>query len=77
MLVLVFVSDDGMPNGTGPIVFVRAEAGASLPANPRSLPWRYFATVTAGDAMILAEGEAATRALSEKGFYIANRLVHS
>jgi hypothetical protein len=75
MQLLVFVTDDGTPMGTGPLLFVENNPPTSLPPNPRSLEWRYFATIAKEDTMFLSERTAGLPALAKDGFYIANRLV--
>lgn len=75
MQVLVFVTDNGTADGTGPVLFLKDDPLSVLPANPRSLEWRYFATIGAQDQMIAVEGERALNRLNEDGFYISNRLV--
>lgn len=52
MNLLVFISDDGSPEGTGPIVIVPERKDAVLPRNPRSFEWRYFATITEQDSIL-------------------------
>ena len=78
MNLMVFVSDDGSPEGTGPIVIVPARTDAALPRNPRSFEWRYFATVTEGDS-ILNESQHAEclRSIADEGHYIASRLIYA
>ena len=75
MQLMVFVTDDGTSEGSGPILFVPDHPRASLPANPRSLEWRYLATIDDDDALFTAEGVGGISALAEDGFYIANRLI--
>ena len=75
MQLIVFVTDDGTPDGTGPLLFVENHPLSFLPANPRSLEWRYFATIAKDDTMFMAERAAGLPALAKDGFYIANRLV--
>lgn len=75
MQLLVFVTDDGTAEGTGPLLFVENNPLSALPPNPRSLSWRYFATIAQDDTMFMSEGRAALPALARDGFYIANRLV--
>lgn len=75
MQILVFVSDDGTPAGSGPILFLKSRPDASLPPHPRSLEWRYFATIADGDALLGDEREHILAALSDDGFYIAQRLI--
>ena len=75
MQLLVFVTDNGTPDGTGPLLFVKDHPLTALPGNPRSLEWRYFATIPQGDKMILDQGAEAQVRLQSEGFYIASRLV--
>jgi hypothetical protein len=75
MQLLMFVTDDGTPEGSGPLLFVVDHPLAVLPPNPRSLEWRYFATIEKDDNLFLAEGEAGHSALAEDGFYISSRLI--
>lgn len=75
MQLLVFVTDDGRPNGTGPILFLPAAPEAALPPHPRSLTWRYFATVTEDDALLGEDKAAVLADIHEAGHHIANRIV--
>lgn len=77
MLLNVFVTDDGTQNGTGPILFVLDVPEAALPPNPRSLDWRYFATIEDRDSLLSVDGVAAALAIADEGYYIAHRLVHA
>jgi hypothetical protein len=45
MQLLVFVTDDGHGLTSGPTLFTLYQPGARLPPHPRSLAWRYFATI--------------------------------
>lgn len=75
MQVLVFVTDDGSSAGSGPILFLPDHPGAALPTHPRSLEWRYFATVSDKDALLTQDGDAALNALAMKGHFIAQRMI--
>jgi hypothetical protein len=75
MQLNVFVTDDGSPEGTGPILFLPISPGAAMPPNPRALEWRYFATIDDEDALLAGDREAALSAIEEDGYYIANRLI--
>jgi hypothetical protein len=75
MQLLVFVTDDGSPDGSGPVLFVKDHPLAVLPPHPRSLEWRYFATIDNDDRLFLVEGDAGWDALAEDGFYISDRLI--
>lgn len=77
MNVLVFVSDDGTEAGTGPILFVKDVPHAILPAHPRGMTWRYFATVDATDPLLGDEREAIQQSLSDDEPYIAHRLLRT
>ena len=75
MQILVFVTDDGTPDGSGPLLFLRDHPLTALPDNPRSFEWRYFATIGPMDRMIADEGLEARSMLDADGYYIASRLV--
>jgi hypothetical protein len=75
MQLLVFVTDDGTENGTGPLLFIEDHPLTSLPENPRSLEWRYFATIGKEDSLFAAERLEGASALAADGYYIANRLI--
>lgn len=75
MQLLGFVTDDGTPEACGPLLFVRNHPLAILPLHPRSLEWRYFATIGEGDTMFESDRMTALPALARDGFYIANRLI--
>lgn len=74
MQVRVFVTDDGSPEGTGPIVFVPVGLNASLPANPRLMPWRYFATIGDRDRLFAVHGPNAADALLIRGYFMVSNL---
>jgi hypothetical protein len=75
MQLNVFVSEDGSDAGTGPILFLPISPNAALPPNPRSLEWRYFATIEDKDSLLANDREAALSAIEDDGFYIAQRLI--
>jgi hypothetical protein len=75
MQVLVFLTDDGKSaEGSGPTLVVKDHPGAVLPPNPRSLEWRYFATMQADDVFFGSEAALMRLALSKNGSFISNRL---
>ncbi|HZY68797.1 MAG TPA: hypothetical protein VFE52_09425, partial [Devosia sp.] len=57
MLVMMFVTDDGTEDGTGPVLFMGEWPDTALPPNPRGYEWRYFATVDLNDQMFGSERE--------------------
>ena len=75
MKVLVFVTDDGTEAGTGPILFLKDFATSSMPAHPRGLEWKYFATVAEDDELLGEERQAVRLALEQEEPFIANRLI--
>ena len=75
MKVLVFVTDDGTEAGTGPILFVKDFAGSTLPAHPRGLEWKYFATVDDTDPLLGDDRLAIRAALEADDSFIAPRLI--
>jgi len=75
MKVLVFVTDDGTDAGTGPILFLKDFVSSTLPDHPRSLTWRYFATVDADDALLGEDRKAIRAALEQDEPFIAPRLL--
>lgn len=75
MKVLVFVTDDGTDAGTGPILFVKDFAGATLPPHPRALGWKYFATVAEDDELLGEDRLAIRSALENDDSFIAPRLL--
>jgi hypothetical protein len=76
MQVIVFVTDDGQSaDGTGPMLFLRDDPASALPPHPRSLSWRYFATVPLRDHMFSEDRMAVERALTNGKPFIAQRLV--
>lgn len=74
MQLLVFVSDDGTADGTGPLLFLPASPEAALPPNPRSLEWRYFATINEDDNLATSE-PSLMGSLATHGYHIAHRLI--
>jgi hypothetical protein len=75
MNILVFVSDDGTEAGTGPIAFVRDFATSALPKHPRSLTWKYFATVQETDQLLGDDREAILAALGDDEPFVSQRLL--
>ena len=76
MQVLVFVSDDGRsPHGVGPTLILEDRATAVLPPHPRSLNWRYFATMRAEDAMFGSETSRMRDTLRRGRPFVTSRLV--
>ena len=76
MQVLVFVTDDGRGcEATGPMLVIEDVPSASLPPNPRSLAWRYFATMRAEDVLFGSEGARMRAVLARRRPFITDRLV--
>ena len=75
MRLLVFVSDDGTPDGTGPTLFLPDHKTSVKPKHPRGMEWRYFATIAEEDNLFAIEARAGLQSIRERGHYIAQRLV--
>ena len=75
MNILVFVTDDGTEAGTGPILFVKNFATSSMPAQPRGLEWKHFATVTEDNALLCEDHGAIKLALEQDKPFVAPRLL--
>jgi hypothetical protein len=75
MKVLVFVTDDGTEAGTGPILFVKDFATATLPPHPRALTWKYFATVDESDDLLGEDRDAIRAAIANDDSFVAPRLL--
>jgi hypothetical protein len=76
MQVLVFVTDDGKATeATGPTLVVANAPSAVLPPHPRSLDWRYFATMGSDDRLFGHERKKLMRALKSGQPFITPRLV--
>jgi hypothetical protein len=76
MQVLVFVTDDGRSSeGSGPTLVIEDVPTATLPPNPRSLSWRYFATMRSEDVLFGSERAKMQSVLARKRPFITNRLV--
>jgi hypothetical protein len=75
MRILVFVTDDGTEAGTGPVLFLKDLASSTLPAHPRGLEWKYFATVAENDDLLGEDRAAITAALADDEPFIAQRLL--
>jgi hypothetical protein len=76
MQVLVFITEDGKSaEGTGPTLIVEDRPLAVLPPNPRSLGWRYFATMKADDALFGSERARMRSALAKGRPFVSNRLI--
>ena len=72
MQILVFFSDDGTPNGSGPILFIQDHPSASLPPHPRDLQWRYHANIALDDEIFVAQGAEALEGLLRDGYYMTS-----
>jgi hypothetical protein len=75
MNILVFVTDDGTEAGTGPILFLKDFETSAMPAHPRGLEWKYFATVTEDDELLGEDRRAIRLALEQDEPFIAQRLL--
>ena len=75
MKVPVFVTDDGTDAGTGPVLFLKDFASSTLPEHPRSLAWKYFATVDEDDNLVSEDRAAIIAALGAYEPYVAPRLI--
>jgi hypothetical protein len=74
MQLLVFITDDGSPEGTGPTLFVPTHPQQSLPINPRAMQWRYLATIDERDQLFSVHGPNALDAVCIRGHFITSRL---
>jgi hypothetical protein len=76
MHVIVFVTDEGNGRaGTAPLLFLRDNPASHLPPHPRSLTWRYFATMPIEDQMFAGERHRVEAAFAAGEPYISKRLV--
>jgi hypothetical protein len=76
MRMLVFVTDDGIsPEGAGPRLVVEQGLDATLPAHPRSLNWKYFATVDLDDTLLAADRRHIGEARQAGQSFISPRLI--
>jgi len=75
MNILVFVTDDGTEAGTGPVLFLKDLASSVHPPHPRSLTWKYFATVNEDDELLGEDRPAIKAALTDDEPFIALRLL--
>jgi hypothetical protein len=73
--LLVFVTEDETGTGTGPIVYLPERADAALPPHPRSLSWRYFATVMESDTLVANDREAILSGIEQDGHFISKRMI--
>jgi hypothetical protein len=76
MRILVFVTDDGnSPEGTGPVLYLRDSPEASLPPHPRSLEWRYFATMDSEDELVADRRPELLARLAQRQPYLCPELI--
>lgn len=76
MRILVFVTDDGQSlEGTGPIVYLIDAPAAILPRHPRSMQWRYFATMDSDDVILEEERPQLLAALERGKPFLSSRLI--
>lgn len=78
MYVMVFFTveeDSATDRATGPRAFLEDSPHASLPKHPRSMHWRYFATVPLGDHLFDVERQAIEAAFADGRAYISQRLI--
>lgn len=74
MQLLVFVTDDGTADGSGPVLYLPDSPDAALPRNPRSFEWRYFATIDETDNLAITEPNL-KKSIEATGYFIAQRLI--
>lgn len=74
MRLLVFITDDGTPDGSGPLLYIPDRPDAVLPRNPRSFEWRYFATIDDTDNLAITEPNLEA-SIATTGYHIAKRLI--
>jgi hypothetical protein len=74
MNLMMFVTDDGTPRGTAPTLFIPRTEKAALPGHPRSLTWRYVATISEDDNLAAAHPRL-KNSISEVGFFVAHQLL--
>ncbi len=74
MQVLVFTTTAEDGSTTGPTLFVPDRPGITLPPHPRSLEWKYFATIDDRDDL-LAQSPGAVEVIERQGYFIDNRLI--
>lgn len=75
MRLLVFVTDDGSADGSGPLLFLPDHKTSVKPRHPRSLEWRYFATIDEIDNLFAVDGVVGRKSIEDRGHYIATRLL--
>jgi lipoprotein-anchoring transpeptidase ErfK/SrfK len=56
------------------MAFVQAGLDAPLPANPRLMRWRYFATISDRDRLFAVHGPNAADALLIRGHFMVSNL---
>ena len=74
MNVMIFVTDDGGPNGTGPTLYMADTPHAALPPHPRSLSWRYLATVPENDGILSFAGQHVRDVIEADGHCILTEI---
>jgi hypothetical protein len=76
MQLMVFVTDDDVSaEGTGPLLIVEERPNAVLPPHPRSLAWKYFATVALEDTLLEGDRAAIEAAVVTRRSHISPRLI--
>lgn len=75
MRLLVFVTDDGTEDGSGPLLFIPDHKTSIKPRHPQSMEWRYFATISDADSLFSADGDAGPQSIRDRGHYIVQRPV--
>jgi hypothetical protein len=74
MNLMMFVTDDGSSDGTAPMLFLPRTEDAVLPGHPRSLEWKYVATISEDDNLALAHPDLMD-SIDEVGFFVAHQLL--
>lgn len=72
MNLLVYVTDDGKGGATGPTLFLPETDVVGFPPHPRSLHWKYFATISDQDELF-QEFIGGQEGLDLDGYYMADR----
>jgi hypothetical protein len=72
---MIFVTEDERGSSTAPIVYLPERADAALPPHPRSMSWRYFATVMETDVLLGEDRSSVLDSIEQDGHCILQRMV--
>jgi hypothetical protein len=69
LLKIFATADRGVARASGPSLIVEADHVAALPHHPTGKAWRYLATISDSDTLIVSRRDIIEAALATRGFF--------